>query len=180
MSAEFESNTSNARLSPRPSSLKSEANKNTDGDSCSSEVSFGEVHVRIFPRELGHHNVPSIGGAPVTIAWNFEKEALYDIDLYESKRLRRQNLHLDNHKRHSLLQEAGYSELDIQKAAAQVHATLQQRASTKMSDNPVEDFLICAGVQGHKMKRAFRRLKTVLPGGKRTPGSCPASQLATR
>jgi hypothetical protein len=140
--------------------------------SSSSRVSFGSVQVRSFPNELGHQNIPKDGGPPVTISWQFEKEAIYDIDLYESKRLRRQNLHLSDHKRTVILQDAGYSLQDIRRAEDRADATRRQRDSTiktMFNENAVDELLISAGVAGHKVVRVFGVLKKAFGSSRRPP-----------
>jgi hypothetical protein len=84
---------------------------------------------------------------------------------------------LDYNKRQMILQDAGYSEKEIRKAAAQVHATLQQRAATVralvVTEPVVEELILNARIEYRKMKRAIGNLGKSFRKYKQQH-SCPA------
>ena len=100
------------------------------------EVVFECVEIRYHAMELGDHPSVSIGAA-VTLAWEAQSEAIFDVDEYEldrsrTRRPRLRLLILNYYQRLEILQRAGYSFDEITLASKQVTQVKRQREATQL------------------------------------------------
>lgn len=100
-------------------------------------VSFGDVEIRPYFTALGD-NPGSMCGAPVSLSWEFDVEAVnrVHLDEYESKRgvpRKGRDLFLDPSVREAILMESGFDLRDIVIAANRATLDRQRRRKTVTS-----------------------------------------------
>jgi hypothetical protein len=149
---------------PRRSILKTPETSH-ENSSCGTkhcrEVKFHSIEVRKYPICLGDNPSCSIG-PPVTLAWEYEEEPAIDLDVYECEHIPHhrhlRHLVLNYYRRHDILINAGYSELEIKQASQACAKAQRQRSRTRFLD-PVSKLDEIVHSAGRKVKRAVFRIK---------------------
>ena len=124
----------------------------------SREVTFDNITIRSYHMEIGDHPCCSIG-PPIGLSWEFDEESTIDLDIYECERKPRRQLRhlvLSYYRRRDILRNAGFSEKEIQTAAASAARIRRQRESMRFFQPLVRVDEIVRSV-GRKAKKAVRR-----------------------
>lgn len=107
-------------------------------------VRFSTLTIREYQRCLGD-NVPS-SGAPVTIVWDHDSEAVYSVqdyeDAVEETRRAKSELKIPGLLRAEILQGLGYSRREVQEASKQsaIARNKRRRTNRMMARNPCYAF----------------------------------------
>jgi len=92
-----------------------------------SNVSFSNLEIREYNVALSDHPDCSFG-PPIQLGWEYSAQELVSVDDYEEHRSpRRRNLVHDPYRRSCLLNEAGYTDQELQSAMEDVHRAKQER-----------------------------------------------------
>ena len=97
----------------------------------SSSVSFSNLEIREYNIALSDHPDCSYG-PPIQLGWEYCEQDPVSVDVYEENRSpRRRNLVHDAFRRSALLNEAGYTEEELQLAMEDVQRVKQERLRVK-------------------------------------------------
>jgi len=130
-----------ALMNRKKSSMKragSSSSLSAIGEGSKHSVKFTDVKFRHFDVEISDH--PSCSdGPPIQLSWKYEKnESVYPLEHYEESRLprrRSRNLTLDYYRRYVLLNQAGYTSLEMREAVEEVARVRQQRRLSATDDS---------------------------------------------
>ena len=94
-------------------------------------MSFSNLEIREYNVALSDHPDCSYG-PPIQLGWEYCEQEPVSVDAYEENRSpRRRNLLHDAFRRSALLNEAGYSEQELQSAMVDVQQAKQERLRVK-------------------------------------------------
>jgi hypothetical protein len=154
----------------------SSINNSQQGRERRKRVSFSRVEAREYPIIVGDH--PSVQkGPPLTVSWEHVSSIDIDIDAYESRRdssYRRQQseMRLDIKRRQKLLQDLGFTMMDMRKgtkAAAKRRNQRKQSNAHIHADSLHESFeglrrgLTRAATLGMKRRKEIQYLRKHVP-----------------
>jgi len=111
--------------------LQQHRHNNGDADSAAAVVSFGEIRIREYSRDVG--TSPARHGPPLGLGWRYNQREAISVDAYERTRIRRskRELRLSPKKREYLLASGFRIPAErIRKAERESQKALEERAET--------------------------------------------------
>ena len=121
------------------------------------KVSFKDIHIREYFIELGD-NPSCTRGPPLTIGWDFDDVGSVQLEEFEEYRPPRRvggQMHIPFDARQEMLEQIGYSPLDIRTAVQECNVARYNRMKTAKSKSDKVDAAVESA--NRKLKRLFTR-----------------------
>lgn len=120
---------------------------------------FDTVEIRHYPFVLSDNPGGSYG-PPIELGWEYTENRLrlseYEMER-QGKRRKRKNLYLSHLRRETMLKEANYTQVELERAIRRKNSIRRKRKISYVLINPI--IKICWMIRGENQQKKLRRAK---------------------